>query len=36
MGYLLSFGTQVEVIEPKYLRKISAEQEQRIYEKNKP
>lgn len=36
MGYLLSFGANVEVVEPKYLRKILAAQAQKIYEKNKP
>ena len=35
IGYLLSFGTNVEVMEPKYLRTILAEQAQGIYEKNK-
>ena len=35
-GYLLSFGTQVEVIEPKYLKGILVAQAQEIYEKNKP
>lgn len=34
-GYLLSFGTQVEVIEPAYLRRILAEQAMAIYEKNR-
>lgn len=34
-GYLLSFGTQVEIVEPVYLRKILAEQARKIYEKNK-
>lgn len=36
IGFLLSFGTQVEVIEPAYLREILAEQAHLIYEKNKP
>ncbi|MEY8338548.1 YafY family protein [Lachnospiraceae bacterium 62-35] len=36
IGYLLSFGTHVEIIEPKYLREILAAQAQAIYEKNKP
>lgn len=36
IGYLLSFGTQVEVIEPVYLRRILAEQAKKIYEMNKP
>lgn len=35
IGYLLSFGTQVEVIEPQYLKKVLAVQAQKIYEKNK-
>ncbi len=36
VGYLLSFGTQVEVLEPTYLREVLAAQAQAIYEKNKP
>jgi len=36
IGYLLSFGTQVEIIEPKYLQKILAQEALAIYEKNKP
>lgn len=32
-GYLLSFGAQVEIIEPKYLKGILAEQAQEIYKK---
>ena len=35
IGYLLSFGTQVEIIEPKYLQKIIAKEALAIYEKNK-
>ena len=35
-GYLLSFGAQVEIIEPKYLKGVLAAQAQEIYEKNKP
>lgn len=35
-GYLLSFGTQVEIIEPAYLKEALAAQAQAIYEKNKP
>lgn len=35
IGYLLSFGSQVEIMEPKYLKKILAAQAQKIYEKNK-
>lgn len=34
-GYLLSFGAQVEVIEPKCLREVLAKQALTIYEKNK-
>ncbi len=36
IGYLLSFGTQVDIIEPKYLKIILAKQALEIYEKNKP
>ncbi len=36
VGYLLSFGTQVEIIEPLYLKNVIAEQAKQIYEKNKP
>ena len=36
IGYLLSFGAQVEVKEPTYLREILAAQSKLIYEKNKP
>lgn len=36
IGYLLSFGTQVEIMEPACLREILAAQAQAIYEKNKP
>ena len=35
IGYLLSFGTQVDIIEPAYLKKIVAEQAKKIYEKYK-
>lgn len=35
-GYLLSFGAQVEIMEPKYLREILAARAKEIYEKNKP
>lgn len=35
VNYLLSFGTDVTVIAPEYLRGILAEQAQKIYEKNK-
>lgn len=36
IGYLLSYGTQVEVVEPKSLRETLALQALEIYEKNKP
>lgn len=36
ISFLLSFGAQVEVIEPVYLKEILAKQAQQIYEKNKP
>lgn len=36
IGYLLSFGTQVEIIEPKYLKNVLAAQAREIYRKNKP
>ena len=36
IGYLLSFGAQVEIIEPKYLKGVLAAQALAIYEKNKP
>ena len=35
VGYLLSFGAQVEVAEPEYLKEALAEQARKIYEKNK-
>ena len=35
ISFLLSFGTQVEVLEPAYLRGILAQQARLIYEKNK-
>ena len=35
-GYLLSFGTQVTVLEPAYLRNVLSEEAKKIYEKNKP
>lgn len=35
IGYLLSFGTQVDIIEPEYLGEIVSEQAKRIYEKYK-
>ena len=33
IGYLLSFGTQVDIIEPAYLKDIVTEQAKKIYEK---
>lgn len=35
IGYLLSFGTQVDIIEPVYLKDIVAEQAKKIYKKYK-
>lgn len=35
VGFLLSFGTQVEVVEPSYLKDILAQRAKEIYEKNK-
>lgn len=35
IGYLLSFGTQVDIIEPAYLKDVVAEQAKKIYEKYK-
>lgn len=35
MGYLLSFGAKVEIIEPLYLKKVIAEEAKKIYKKNK-
>lgn len=35
IGYLLSFGTQVDIIEPAYLKEIIAEQAKKIYNKYK-
>ena len=35
IGYLLSFGVQVEIIEPVHLKKVIAEKAKEIYEKNK-
>ena len=34
-GFLLSFGMQVDIIEPAGLRAVVAEQARRIYEKNR-
>ena len=36
IAYLLSFGAQVEIIEPAYLKAVLAAQAQEIYKKNKP
>lgn len=36
IGYLLSFGSNVEVIEPAYLREVLSNEAKNIYEKNKP
>ena len=36
IGYLLSFGAQVEIIEPKYLKGVLAQEAQEINKKNKP
>lgn len=36
IGYLLSFGSYVEVIEPAYLREILSNEARKICEKNKP
>ena len=36
IAYLLSFGAQVEIIEPKYLKGVLAQEAQEIYKKNKP
>ena len=33
-GYLLSFGAQVEIIEPKYLKGVLAARAQELYSKN--
>lgn len=36
VGFLLSFGTQVEILQPLYLKEILAKQGKLIYEKYKP
>ncbi|MEY8516050.1 YafY family protein [Lachnospiraceae bacterium 29-84] len=36
IGYLLSFGTHVDIIEPAYLKEIVAEQAKKIFEKYNP
>lgn len=36
IGYLLSYGLYVEVIEPAYLRKVLSDEAKKIYEKYKP
>lgn len=35
IGYLLSFGTQVDIMEPAYLKDIVAAKAKKIYEKYK-
>jgi predicted DNA-binding transcriptional regulator YafY len=35
INFLLSFGTQVDILFPAYLKEIAAEQAKLIYEKNK-
>ena len=35
IGYLLSFGTQADIVEPLYLKAIVAKQAKEIYEKYK-
>lgn len=35
LGYFLTFGVNVEIIKPNYLRKLIAEEAKKIYEKNK-
>lgn len=35
IGFLLSFGTQVDILSPDYLKEVIAEQAKLIYEKNK-
>ena len=36
IGYLLSFGSKVCIIEPKYLKKIVYNEAKKICEQNKP
>lgn len=36
IGFLLSFGTQVDILSPVYLKSVLAEHAKLIYEKNKP
>lgn len=36
IGYLLSFGAYVDVVEPIHLRQVLSNEAKRIYEKNKP
>lgn len=36
VGYLLSFGPQVDIVDPPFLREAVAEQAKKIYQKNKP
>ena len=35
IGFLLSFGIQVDILSPAYLKEVIAEQAKLIYEKNK-
>ena len=35
VGFLLSFGTKVDILSPAYLKEVVAEQAKLIYEKNK-
>ena len=36
IGFLLSFGTQIDILSPTHLKKVIAEEAKLIYEKNKP
>ena len=36
IGFLLSFGAQVDILSPAYLKELIAEEAKLIYEKNKP
>jgi len=36
IGYLLSFGSKICIIEPKYLKKIVYNEAKKICEQNKP
>ena len=35
IGYLLSFGTKVDVVQPEYFREVLSKRAKEIYEKNK-